>query len=409
MKKNKTILKILVVGIIIASIQFTLGFENIVFAEENTIDNNVTNEQNTVNETNNLNNTSETNETNATNTTNESNTNENNTTVQEPEKPVQDRRKEIQKLRHKIDTCIRIYNGKPIKTSINIYDGNRRLVENKDYRVIYRNNVNPGKATITVNGIGNYKGTISGRFFYIAPKQVNIRSAGYNRALTVETIRWQKDDKAYGYKVYRADSRNGTYRLVSTIKNKNIVWHTSKGLNPNKTYYFKVQAYIMVDNRQVAKTISTPKSALVSEVTLTATGSGSNRNYNLRKASNTINGLVLDPGETFNWFKVVGPASGRRGYKMASVFKNGQVTKGYGGGVCQVSSTLYQAARNAGLKIVERHIHSRPVTYTQLGNDATVSYGVQNLKIRNSKGYSIRLLTYANGQSTTCKIYCLAK
>ena len=78
---------------------------------------------------------------------------------------------------------------------------------------------------------------------------------------------------------------------------------------------------------------------------------------------------------------------------------------GYGGGVCQVSTTLYQASVEAGLKIVERHMHSKAVSYTKRGKDATVSYGVQNLRIKNNKKYTIKLETYSNKGKTTCKIY----
>lgn len=417
MKKNK-ILRGVIVAIVIG-MYMIVG--NIVFAEDNTINesntentsnelnategNNVTRPNNTSQENNT---TSGSNTTSENNTTSGSNTTENeNTTGGNTTPVVVDTRKEIQKLRYKVDTSIRIYTGRRITIPVEIYDGNKKLKDKIDFTVDYKNNINTGKATLTVYGLGDYKGAIRGRYFYIAPKQATIRSAGYSRNLTEETIRWIKDDKASGYKVYMSDSYNGSYSQVAIFRDKNRTTFKKTGLNSNKIYYFKVQAFVITDNRIVAKTISRPISALVSEVTLTASGSGSNRNYNLRRASDKIRGTILRPGDTFNWFKVVGPASKARGYKLASVFKNGKVEKGYGGGVCQVSSTLYQASRNAGLRIVERHIHSRPVTYTSLGNDATVSYGVQNLKIKNSKGYTIELVTSSSGQSTTCKIICI--
>ena len=147
----------------------------------------------------------------------------------------------------------------------------------------------------------------------------------------------------------------------------------------------------------------------IAKISLVSYSSGSNRNYNLKKACKAINGTIIKPGEVFNWFKVVGPASGSRGYKKAMVFR-GKTKRAldYGGGVCQVSSTLYQAALQANLKILERHEHSQPVSYAKKGKDATVTYGVNNLKFKNTKNYKIKLVTYAEGGRTTCEMYRIA-
>lgn len=80
----------------------------------------------------------------------------------------------------------------------------------------------------------------------------------------------------------------------------------------------------------------------------------------------------------------------------------------YGGGVCQVSSTLYQAALETGCKIIERHEHSQPVSYCKKGKDATVTYGVNNLRFRNTNKFSIKLVTYSEAGRTTCEVYRLA-
>ena len=82
--------------------------------------------------------------------------------------------------------------------------------------------------------------------------------------------------------------------------------------------------------------------------------------------------------------------------------KRGQ---GYGGGVCQVSSTLYQAALETGCKIIERHEHSQPVSYCKKGKDATVTYGANNLIFKNTNKFSIKLVTYAEEGRTTCVVY----
>lgn len=401
MKKNKSVLKILIVGVIIAGLELIGVLNSIVLAEDNSLSNNTNATENNTNQSTSEN--TNTNTTLTTTTNNSTNTNTNTNTT-----PVVPAKKAITSVKSVMNLSIHTYNGGPRKAYVALYDNGKRLAENRDYKIEYKNYVNPGKASFTIKGIGNYTGTIT-KYYYIAPARAKIKSVEFNYDYTKATIKWKRDKKASGYRIYMATSKNGTYKRIRTIENNKTTSYTKRGLNPSKEYYFKVRAYKQYGNMRIVKKYSNPKTGgrLLSKVTLTAHGSGANRKYNLKKACDTIRGYVLDPGETFNWFKVVGPASGSRGYKKASVFKAGKVAEGYGGGVCQVSSTIYQASKKAGLKIVERHIHSRPVTYTKLGNDATVSYGVQNLRVKNNKSYPVKLVTSASGESTTCMIYSL--
>ena len=368
--KRRVFLKMLVIGIIFVSMQISASVINTAFAAE-------TEENKTTNTT----------------TT---------TTTEEPKVEI----KAIKDLKMTVDLSIHSYTGKNREPRVRLYDGKIQLKEGTDFTVTYKNNKNPGKAKITVKGIGNYKGTVK-KYFYIAPKKAKIKSVKIDDSGSKITIKWRKDDKASGYKVYMAEKKNGKYKRIKTITSKKTTEYTKKGLDIKKDYYFKVRAYKNIDGEKVCKKYSEPKTAhkLLSKISLTAKGSGSNRNYNLKKASGIISGKVLKPGQSFNWFKDMGPASAARGFKQASVFSNGKVVKGYGGGVCQVSTTLYQAAKKAGLKIVERHKHSKPVTYTKWGKDATVSYGVQNLIIKNNKDYTIKIIASADGATTTCKLY----
>jgi vancomycin resistance protein YoaR len=108
------------------------------------------------------------------------------------------------------------------------------------------------------------------------------------------------------------------------------------------------------------------------------------RNTNIRIASGKINGLVLLPGQRFSFNNVVGRRTIQDGFKEAPVFKNGKHDMGVGGGICQVSSTLYNAALFSDLKVVERHNHSMPVAYLPVGRDATVDYGTLDLAFENN-------------------------
>lgn len=307
-----------------------------------------------------------------------------------------------------INTNDKEYTGSKIRTSVKLYDGTKKLKINKDYKVTYENNKNIGKAKVTVKGIGKYKGKITKKF-YIKPKTptlYTVKVYKYDGA----KIHWKKDKKVDGYKIYMRTGKDGEYKKIATITDKNTTRFIKTGLDADTYYYFKVVSYKEVNGKTIYSKHSNKikkdlPSKLLSEVTLTSPTSGASRNTNLRLASRAVNGTVLKPGQRFVWSQVVGEATKAKGYKDAIVFANKQKKLGTGGGVCQVSSTLFQTARNCKLKIIERHPHSLPVSYTTKGNDATVSYGVQNLIFQNNKPYSIRIEMFSNGGSTTCKMY----
>ncbi len=124
-----------------------------------------------------------------------------------------------------------------------------------------------------------------------------------------------------------------------------------------------------------------------------------NRNNNVSLAAQAINGLVMYPGETFSFNGTVGQRTAGKGYKEAGAFANGQTVYEIGGGICQVSSTLYYCTLLADLKIVARDCHMFPVSYLPLGMDATVSWGGPDFKFRNNTDYPIKLVTYVDGLS----------
>jgi len=127
----------------------------------------------------------------------------------------------------------------------------------------------------------------------------------------------------------------------------------------------------------------------------------SSRNTNIRLASAALNGSVLMPGDRLSFNTTVGRRTAQGGYKVAPVLKNGKHDTGIGGGICQVSTTLYNASLLADLKIVTRNNHSIPSVYVPVGRDATVDYGSLDLVIENSQKDPIAISSsYANGQIT---------
>lgn len=113
--------------------------------------------------------------------------------------------------------------------------------------------------------------------------------------------------------------------------------------------------------------------------------------HNIRQAVMALDGVVIEPGETFSFNETVGPRLPERGYREAPAYMERNLVTSIGGGICQVSSTMYNAAALSGLAIVERHPHSRRVASVPPGRDATVWYGMADLRFRNSYPNPVRL------------------
>lgn len=144
---------------------------------------------------------------------------------------------------------------------------------------------------------------------------------------------------------------------------------------------------------------------MVATAVITAHSSSENRNYNLAKACEAIDGLVLLPGQEFDWFWRVGEASVARGYKLATVINNGQYVMGEGGGVCQVSTALYNCINNLGIVPTEHHHHSKSSSYVAQGMDATVAYPSLNFKFENTLEYTLIFEAYAEGSKVVITAY----
>ena len=134
-------------------------------------------------------------------------------------------------------------------------------------------------------------------------------------------------------------------------------------------------------------------------------GGDVDRTTNLRIACKKINEKVILPGETFSYNKTLGVRSTATGYKNAKVYENGQVVDGIGGGICQISSTLYNSVLMSNLEIVERKNHQFVTSYTPAGRDATVVYGMTDFKFKNTRTYAIKIKASAANGIATISIY----
>jgi vancomycin resistance protein YoaR len=133
--------------------------------------------------------------------------------------------------------------------------------------------------------------------------------------------------------------------------------------------------------------------------------SNKNRTANVKLAAQFCNNVVLMPGDVFSYNTVVGPRTAERGFKEADVYVGNSVEKGLGGGICQVTSTIYVATLYADLEIVQRYNHSRDVSYVPDGIDATVVYGSKDYQFKNNSEYPIRVQTIVKGGKLTVNIY----
>ncbi len=134
-------------------------------------------------------------------------------------------------------------------------------------------------------------------------------------------------------------------------------------------------------------------------------GSAAGRANNIKLATKTVNGTLLMPGEVFSFNGVVGPRTAQKGYMEAGVIIGNKFDSGIGGGICQVSSTLYNAVLRGGLNALERRNHSLPVGYLERGMDATVDYGSIDFKFKNTTDYPIYIEGVINDTNVGFNLY----
>ncbi|KEK21775.1 VanW family protein [Bacillus gaemokensis] len=144
---------------------------------------------------------------------------------------------------------------------------------------------------------------------------------------------------------------------------------------------------------------------VIAEYSTPMAGRNGNQSFNVNKSANTLSGAIVAPDETFSFNGRVGITDAAHGYKSAAVYLQGKVVQSAGGGVCQVSSTLYSAALRADLGVVARSNHSMPVHYLPLGQDAAVADYGPDLKFKNNTGKYIYIQAFSTGSSITTRIF----
>ncbi len=175
----------------------------------------------------------------------------------------------------------------------------------------------------------------------------------------------------------------------------------------------KLDAGALYETVPVEPTLTTPavtKAELMNNFNLVAafttdTTSSSNRNNNISLACEAVNGTVLLPGEEFSFNAATGERAASKGYQMAGAIAGGELIEDYGGGVCQVSSTLFNAVVRADLEVTQRSPHAWPSTYVKIGEDATVDWPNVDFKFRNNKTTPVFVIMYYKNRKCSAEIW----
>jgi vancomycin resistance protein YoaR len=166
-----------------------------------------------------------------------------------------------------------------------------------------------------------------------------------------------------------------------------------------------IDGEVVVANAKITKEQLSRIDGVLSSFSTEYSTSTEARANNIAIAAKACNGKIVMPGDTFSYNGTLGERTYEKGYKEAPIYKNNEVVDDVGGGICQVSTTLYRAAMRANLKAVERHNHSFKATYSPLGLDATVTWGYLDYKFKNTYDFPIYIEAVTSGRTVSFKIY----
>lgn len=211
-----------------------------------------------------------------------------------------------------------------------------------------------------------------------------------------------------GYQIQYSTSKK-LKNAKTVFVNKSKTSKKFKVKKANKPYYVRVRAYTVYKGKKKygkwSKKFTTEFGKLY-EYYSTYYVNNPNRTTNLKLACKAIDGTIVYPGEVFSFNQTVGIRTAGKGYKPAPIFTGTTGHEdGVGGGVCQVASTMFNAALYCNFAIVERHQHSQRVVYCPLGRDAAIFWGSEDFKFRNTSKFPIKIRMYCADGKLTCKIY----
>ncbi|MEC2308015.1 VanW family protein [Bacillus atrophaeus] len=190
------------------------------------------------------------------------------------------------------------------------------------------------------------------------------------------------------------------YRLYQqTLKEKFYAYFFGRG--PSKIEVPEVSIYPKVDSELLAHI----RTQQLGQYVTYFNSSNQSRSHNISLSAKAIDNHVVFPNETFSFNQVVGMRTHDKGYMRAPIIVKGELSEGVGGGICQVSSTLFNAVDRAGMRIVQRYSHTRSVPYVPSGRDATVSWGGPDFRFQNQYNQPILIRAKQYGESMIVTLY----
>ncbi|MBQ7202555.1 MAG: VanW family protein [Eubacterium sp.] len=242
------------------------------------------------------------------------------------------------------------------------------------------------------------------------PKKVELVAVAKGTSGKTLIVEW-KNVSCTGYEIMYSTKKDFSSKVKDVKFNNSKTKRYLYIPKTKKHYYVKVRAFRAYNHGKThvygkwSKKFSTNYSVLYASYSSTYVRNAARTN-NLRLACKAISGTIVQPGATFSFNGTVGERTAAKGYKAAHVFTGPTtMTMGIGGGVCQVASTMFNAALLANFKIVERHQHAQRVTYVPLGRDAAIYWGSENFRFKNNTKYPVKIKMWCKNQKIHCNYY----
>ena len=210
----------------------------------------------------------------------------------------------------------------------------------------------------------------------------------------------------YGKNNKTVENKGSDYQAEKSIATNNINTNNTTN-NSSKINTNIVQNQIENNNNttNIIEPVQPKTETQIAVFTTKIYGNEAPRQNNMQITCNTLNNVEIQPGEIFSFCDTVGKATAEKGYQEADIFVDGEKKKGFGGGNCQISTTIYNAvAQIPELEVIERHNHSRDVKYIEKGKDAAVAYGSYDFKFKNNTDGVIRIVMEKTEKTITAKL-----
>lgn len=189
------------------------------------------------------------------------------------------------------------------------------------------------------------------------------------------------------------------------IEEDKMVSLVKEAINANPESNTVVEVPVEVTKPKITKEMLSKIDGVIGSFTTSYTSSDANRSANVEIAAKTVNGTILMPGDTFSYNNTLGERTTAKGYRDGAAYVGNKVVMVTGGGICQVSTTLYRAVLRAGIMPTERHNHSMTTTYSGPSEDATVSWGSLDYQFKNPYDFPIYIQGYTSNKHVTFNIY----